>query len=118
MSHCGSTVQRLKPDDLCPESFLTPAQRDQFIAVTESIHEAGVRYCAIRVDNLMLTEAGDPVIVDFDRARFNPIAVKEWEMDGYPEGSTVRRNSRLLRAQSGPIQRYSEPQKRKLRGRG
>jgi hypothetical protein len=29
----------------------------------------------------MLTAAGDPVIVDFDRARFNPIAVKEWEMD-------------------------------------
>ncbi|KAJ7759689.1 hypothetical protein B0H14DRAFT_2634394 [Mycena olivaceomarginata] len=54
---------------------------DRFIAVMESIHEVGVRYCDIRVDNLMLTEAGDPAIVDLDRARFNPIAIKEWEMD-------------------------------------
>ncbi|KAJ7707209.1 hypothetical protein B0H14DRAFT_3525771 [Mycena olivaceomarginata] len=78
MSHCG----RLKPDDLRPESFLTPAKRCRsIIAVMESIHEAGVRYCDIRVDNLMLAEAGDPAIVDFDRARFNPIAVKEWGMD-------------------------------------
>ncbi|KAJ6481948.1 hypothetical protein C8R45DRAFT_1003556 [Mycena sanguinolenta] len=81
MRHCGKTLRRLKPDDVSLESFLTAAQRDRFIAILESIHEAGVRHCDIRVDNLMLTDAGDPVIIDFDRGRFNPIAVKkEWEM--------------------------------------
>jgi hypothetical protein len=64
-----------------PFRLLTSCSSDRFIAVMESIHEAGVRYCAIRVDKMMLTEAGDPVIVDFDRARFDPIAVKKREMD-------------------------------------
>ncbi|KAJ7793310.1 hypothetical protein B0H14DRAFT_3889392 [Mycena olivaceomarginata] len=81
MSHCDITLRELNSDNGSLD-FLTPAQTDRFIAILKSIHEAGVRHCNIRVENLMLAlEGGDPVIVDFDRARFNPIPVKKWEMD-------------------------------------
>ncbi|KAJ7321823.1 hypothetical protein DFH08DRAFT_888689 [Mycena albidolilacea] len=80
ISYCDITLWELNSDNGSVD-FLTPAQTDRFIAILKSIHEAGVRHCDIRVENLMLAEGGDPVIVDFDRARFNPIPVKKWEMD-------------------------------------
>ncbi|KAJ7236886.1 hypothetical protein B0H12DRAFT_1327202 [Mycena haematopus] len=83
MSHSGKTLVELMPEDGGTlDSVLTPAQRNRFITIVQGIHDAGVRHCDIRLENLMLTEKGEPVIVDFDRAKFNPSASeKQTEMD-------------------------------------
>ncbi|KAJ7236857.1 hypothetical protein B0H12DRAFT_122332 [Mycena haematopus] len=78
MSHSGKTLVKLMRehgDQL--ESILTTAQRDRFIAILQGIHDAGVRHCDIRLDNLMVSENGEPGIIDFDRASFNAVARKK-----------------------------------------
>ncbi|KAJ7065525.1 hypothetical protein C8F01DRAFT_748504 [Mycena amicta] len=82
MSNCGKNLWELRPDKQTERTSVTPAQRDRFIEILESVHRAGVRHYDIRSANLMLNDAGEAFIVDFDRGRLNSSeAKKEEEMD-------------------------------------
>lgn len=45
--------------------------RNGFIAILKSIHAAGISHDDLRAANLMIDESGRPVIIDFERSRFN-----------------------------------------------
>ncbi|KII83381.1 hypothetical protein PLICRDRAFT_180463 [Plicaturopsis crispa FD-325 SS-3] len=47
---------------------ITPEQRDGFMAILKSIHAAGVSHEDLRSANLMIDDAGNPVIIDFERS--------------------------------------------------
>ncbi|KAJ7065562.1 hypothetical protein C8F01DRAFT_1366523 [Mycena amicta] len=82
MSNCGTNLWELRPDKKSTRTSVTPAQRDRFIEILESVHRAGVRHYDIRSANLMLNDAGEAFIVDFDRGRLNSSeAKKEAEMN-------------------------------------
>ncbi|KAJ7052726.1 hypothetical protein C8F01DRAFT_1375792 [Mycena amicta] len=82
MSNCGTNLWQLRPDKKTARTSVTPAQRERFIEILESVHRAGVRHYDIRAANLMLNNAGEAFIVDFDRGRLNPSeGKKEAEMD-------------------------------------
>ncbi|KAJ7052708.1 hypothetical protein C8F01DRAFT_1375777 [Mycena amicta] len=82
MSNCGTNLWQLRPDKKTARTSVTPAQRDRFIEILESVHRAGVRHYDIRAANLMLNNAGEAFIVDVDRGRLNPSeGKKEAEMD-------------------------------------
>ncbi|KAJ7088904.1 hypothetical protein B0H15DRAFT_800842 [Mycena belliarum] len=121
MSRCSSNLWDLRPDPDSVSVFVSPAQRAQFLATLRDIHHAGVRHRDLRPENLMLTDAGDPVIIDFDSAKLDPggprsLANKEAEMEhriavlngDYPdrEQSEVSASTRS-RAQSEDFSEYS-----------
>ncbi|KAJ7065533.1 hypothetical protein C8F01DRAFT_1366508 [Mycena amicta] len=82
MSNCGKNLWELRPDKKTARTSVTPAQRDRFIEILEGVHRAGVRHYDIRSANLMLNDAGEAFIVDFDRGRLNSSeAKKEAEMN-------------------------------------
>ncbi|KAJ6467970.1 hypothetical protein C8R47DRAFT_810437 [Mycena vitilis] len=110
MSHCGSCLSALQPDPAVALSVLSE-QRAHFIAILENIHRAGVHHHDIRPENLMLTEAGEAAIIDFDRANFDPTSGrKQREMerliailDGayYDSDMGSPRTTRTLRSDDG-----------------
>ncbi|KAJ7056872.1 hypothetical protein C8F01DRAFT_1233402 [Mycena amicta] len=63
MSNCGTNLWQLRPDKKTARTSGTPAQ---------CVHRAGVWHYDIRAANLMLNNAGEAFIVDFDRGRLNP----------------------------------------------
>ncbi|KAJ7065524.1 hypothetical protein C8F01DRAFT_1249086 [Mycena amicta] len=82
MSNCGKNLWELRPDKKTERTSVTSAQRDRFIEILESVHRAGVRHYDIRSANLMLNDAGEAFIVDFDRGRLNSSEEKKQaEMD-------------------------------------
>nr|GAT53749.1 predicted protein [Mycena chlorophos] len=72
MSNCGTTLWNLRPNKKDLAIFVPQAQRERFAEILSNVHKAGVRHYDIRSDNLMVNDAGEAFIVDFDRGRFNP----------------------------------------------
>jgi serine/threonine protein kinase len=46
--------------------------RLRFLAILESIHDAGILHGNLRLDNLLVNDSGDVAIVDFDEAKQRP----------------------------------------------
>ncbi|KAH9474857.1 Mitogen-activated protein kinase kinase 5 [Psilocybe cubensis] len=57
-------------------------ERDAFIKALKGIHHAHVIHQDIRIDNLMINDAGDVFIIDFDNGRYDPLHESfEYERD-------------------------------------
>ncbi|KAJ7155831.1 hypothetical protein C8R46DRAFT_1116557 [Mycena filopes] len=70
MSACGQSLWKLWISDNW-STGISPAQRSQFIATLQQIHRAGVRHRDLRPSNLMFTDSGEPIIIDFDCAKLD-----------------------------------------------
>ncbi|KAJ7173331.1 hypothetical protein C8R46DRAFT_113398 [Mycena filopes] len=70
MSACGQSLWKLWISDKW-STGISPAQRSQFISTLEQIHHAGVRHRDLRPSNLMFTDSGEPIIIDFDCAKLD-----------------------------------------------
>ncbi|KAJ7173337.1 hypothetical protein C8R46DRAFT_113435 [Mycena filopes] len=71
MSPCGSNLWTVCSGKPGPPPVST-TQQAQFMATLKNIHAAGVRHRDLRLHNLMLGDAGEAFIVDFDCSRINP----------------------------------------------
>ncbi|KAJ6605984.1 hypothetical protein B0H10DRAFT_2075472 [Mycena sp. CBHHK59/15] len=89
MNHCGNSLSRTRLLDdgqnihvsdaekyvLCVRKDLltSVAIRAAFLAIIEDVHRAGIRHRDMRPANLLLDEAGQATIIDFDRAELDPL---------------------------------------------
>ncbi|TFK67759.1 hypothetical protein BDN72DRAFT_842608 [Pluteus cervinus] len=51
---------------------VTHEERSLCLAALRKIHEAGVLHRDLRAENILIADDGTPMIIDFDRAQFNP----------------------------------------------
>ncbi|KAJ6606932.1 hypothetical protein B0H10DRAFT_577049 [Mycena sp. CBHHK59/15] len=72
MTHCGVNLwysRRLEDDH---NVKVSPEEKAAFLAIMDNIHRAGVRHLDLRPQNLLLNDAGEATIIDFDKAVLNP----------------------------------------------
>ncbi|KAJ7155836.1 hypothetical protein C8R46DRAFT_1295925 [Mycena filopes] len=70
MSACGQSLWKLWISDKW-STGISPVRRSQFISTLEQIHRAGVRHRDLQPSNLMFTDSGEPIIIDFDCAKLD-----------------------------------------------
>ncbi|KAJ7155835.1 hypothetical protein C8R46DRAFT_1295921 [Mycena filopes] len=71
MSPCGSNLWKLCSGKPGPPPVST-TQQAQFMATLKKIHATGIRHRDLRLHNLLLSDAGEAFIVDFDCSRIDP----------------------------------------------
>ncbi|KAJ6462396.1 hypothetical protein C8R47DRAFT_1202224 [Mycena vitilis] len=76
MNNCGRSLSqtRLMEDKI--NVRVSETEKAAFLAVLALIHTAGVEHRDIRPPNLLLNDAGEAVIIDFDQAELDPSEIR------------------------------------------
>ncbi|KAJ7654623.1 hypothetical protein DFH06DRAFT_1474522 [Mycena polygramma] len=72
MNHCGRSLAQTHLLEDKTNVHVSAAEKAAFLAVIDAIHKAGVRHRDMRSPNLLLNDAGEAVIIDFDQAELDP----------------------------------------------
>ncbi|KAJ6465229.1 hypothetical protein C8R47DRAFT_1057095 [Mycena vitilis] len=72
MNHCGRSLAQTHLLEDKTNVHVSAAEKTSFLAVIDAIHKAGVRHRDMRSPNLLLNDAGEAVIIDFDQAELDP----------------------------------------------
>ncbi|KAJ6465214.1 hypothetical protein C8R47DRAFT_1155363 [Mycena vitilis] len=72
MNHCGRSLAQTHLLEDKTNVHVSVAEKASFLAVIDAIHKAGVRHRDMRSPNLLLNDAGEAVIIDFDQAELDP----------------------------------------------
>ncbi|KAJ7664005.1 hypothetical protein DFH06DRAFT_1393997 [Mycena polygramma] len=75
MSHCGCSLSQTRLMRDKTNVRVSKAEKAAFLAVIDAIHKAGVEHRDIRPTNLLLNDAGETVIIDFDQAELDPSGI-------------------------------------------
>ncbi|KAJ7654625.1 hypothetical protein DFH06DRAFT_1474524 [Mycena polygramma] len=75
MSHCGCSLSQTRLMRDKTNVRVSKAEKAAFLAVIDTIHKAGVEHRDIRPTNLLLNDAGETVIIDFDQAELDPSGI-------------------------------------------
>ncbi|KAJ6615495.1 hypothetical protein B0H10DRAFT_2435433 [Mycena sp. CBHHK59/15] len=72
MNHCGESLQHTRLLGDQRNVRVSVAEKAAFLAIIDDVHRAGVRHRDMRPANLLLNNAGQATIIDFDRAELDP----------------------------------------------
>ncbi|KAG5729923.1 Negative regulator of sexual conjugation and meiosis [Termitomyces sp. T112] len=72
MSHVGKSLWELRTDPSTIQVKVSASVKDAYLRIMSNIHDAGVRHCDLRPENLMLADDDTVTIIDFDQATINP----------------------------------------------
>ncbi|KAJ6603736.1 hypothetical protein B0H10DRAFT_2078783, partial [Mycena sp. CBHHK59/15] len=72
MNHCGESLQHTRLLEDQRNIRVSAAEKATFLAIIDDVHCAGVRHRDMRPANLLLNNAGQATIIDFDRAELDP----------------------------------------------